>query len=84
MRATNTGAAAHRCPVGPRIGADQAAGSADQTAVQRAHRRVVGQPVEGERGAVVAPGRDAVDDQRRAAVAADMAQGDGAKPGSHR
>jgi hypothetical protein len=56
---------------------DVIAGGADHAQAQCGHGGVIRQPIDGERGAVIAPGRSAVDDQRRAAVAADMVHGDG-------
>jgi hypothetical protein len=61
MRAAHAGAAGVRCPVGPDVGADQAARGADHAAVELEQRRVIGKPVERERSAVIAPGRAAVD-----------------------
>jgi hypothetical protein len=75
--------ARHRRPVGPDTGTDQAAGGTDHPRVQIEQHGVVGKPIKPERGAVIAPRRGAVDQQLPAAVAADVAHGDGVEGLSH-
>lgn len=66
-----------RRPVRPHLGADQAASRADHPRAECADHGLVGEPVGVEICAVVAPGRGAVDQKAAAAVAPDVAEGDG-------
>ena len=66
-----------RRPIRPHLGADQAASRADHPRAERADHGLVGEPVGIEICAVVAPGRGAVDQEAAAAVAPDVAEGDG-------
>jgi hypothetical protein len=61
VSAAHAGASGHRAPIWPHVGADEAACGADHAVVEIEQRGVVGKPVEGQRGAVIAPGRGAVD-----------------------
>jgi hypothetical protein len=71
--------AGHGRPVWPHVGAYQSASGADHPVIQVEQCDVVGEPIEGELGAVIAPGRIAVDEQIAAAMATDVAHGDGLK-----
>jgi hypothetical protein len=69
--------AGHGCPVRPHVGSDQAARGADHPVIQVEKRDVVGEPIEGELGVVIAPRRAAIDEQIAAAMATDVTHGDG-------
>jgi len=64
-------------PIGPHVGADQFASRADHPRAKRADHGLVGQPIGVEGCAVMAPCGGAVDQQVAAAVAPDVAEGNG-------